>query len=237
MIKGIQKIYTEISASYERSNSLLTLGLDGRWRKKAVKSILASHPGARCFLDICSGTGQTAAMLSRHLQAQENFRIIAADFSHPMLRLARERSLRENLANIRFTLGDTVNLPFPDNTFDVIVITFATRNLAAAPGHLSESFREFHRVLKPGGCFYNLETSQPSSKLIKTFFHLYVKLTVAPLGRKISGSKGSYVYLSNSIRSFLPARELADALHEAGFKTVTWKNLLFGAVAFHQAQK
>ena len=237
MIKGIQKFYSQISGSYQLINSLLTLGLDAYWRKKAVKIAIKSSSNPERFLDICSGTGQTAVGLRRSLPANSNTQIIAADFSHHMLKIAMDMTNKKGLHNIHFTLTDAINLPFNDNTFDIIIITFATRNLAAAPGHLLKSFREFYRVLKPGGRFLNLETSQPPVKFIKKLFHLYVKLTVAPVGRWISGSKGSYAYLSNSIRSFYPAKELTEILYEAGFETVAWKNLLFGVVALHQAKK
>jgi demethylmenaquinone methyltransferase/2-methoxy-6-polyprenyl-1,4-benzoquinol methylase len=237
MIKGIQKFYSQISGPYELINSLLTLGLDAYWRKKAVKIAvkISGRPGR--FLDICSGTGQTAAALRQSLPSTVNTQIIAADFSHQMLKIGVNRTNKKDLNNILFTLTDAINLPFEDNIFDIIIITFATRNLAAAPGHLLKSFKEFYRVLKPGGSFLNLETSQPPVKFIKKLFHLYVKLTVAPVGRWISGSKGSYAYLSNSIRSFYSATELTEILYEAGFETVEWKNLLFGIVALHQAIK
>lgn len=237
MIKGIQKFYSQISGSYQLINSLLTLGLDAYWRKKAVKMAIKCSSNPERFLDICSGTGQTASTLRQSLPSNSNTQIIAADFSHHMLRIAMDITDKKGLHNIHFTLTDAINLPFNDNTFDVITITFATRNLGAAPGHLLKSFREFYRVLKPGGSFLNLETSQPSVKFIKRLFHLYVKLTVAPVGRWISGSKGSYAYLSNSIRSFYPAKELTKILYETGFETVDWKNLLFGVVALHQARK
>lgn len=237
MIRGIQKFYSEISGSYELINSLLTLGLDSYWRKKLVKMAVESNPHPGCFLDICSGTGQTAAALSQHLPHYNKFQIISADFSHHMLKKSMDRAFEKSLKNICFTLTDAINLPFADNMLDIITITFATRNLAAAPGHLLKSLREFYRVLKPGGLFLNLETSQPPIKFIKRLFHLYVKLTVAPVGRKISGSKGSYAYLSNSIRSFYPAGELTELLYEAGFSTVEGENFLFGVVALHQARK
>jgi demethylmenaquinone methyltransferase/2-methoxy-6-polyprenyl-1,4-benzoquinol methylase len=237
MIKGIQKFYSQIYGSYELMNSLLTWGLDSHWRKKAVKMAIKRSPRAGRILDICSGTGQTAAALKHSLPFNNNTQIIAADFSRHMLGIAMDRTYKKDLRHIYFTLTDAVNLPFADNMFDIITITFAARNLSAAPGHLLKSFREFYRVLKPGGWFLNLETSQPPLKFIKRLFHLYVKLTVAPVGRWISGSKGSCAYLSNSIRSFHPAKELTEILYEAGFETVTWKNLLFGAVALHQARK
>jgi demethylmenaquinone methyltransferase/2-methoxy-6-polyprenyl-1,4-benzoquinol methylase len=245
MIKGIRKFYTEISGSYELINSLLTLGLDSRWRKKTAAKALESIARPGLFLDVCSGTGQTAALLGRRLNAvspagsPQHPHIIAADFSPQMLEKAVERMNRLGFKRIgfSFTLTDAIDLPFKNDSVDIITISFATRNLHAAPGHLLKAFREFHRVLKPGGCFLNLETSQPPGKIIRALFHLYVKLTVAPLGRVISGSKSSYNYLSNSIRSFYAANELSEILKEAGFAAVAWQSMLFGAVALHRAVK
>jgi len=235
MIKGIRKFYSDIAGSYELINSLITLGLDSYWRKKAAGLAVNSSPEPERFLDICSGTGQTAAILSRRLPS--NTRIIAADFSRQMLEKAIDKIDKGISKNISFTMADAVNLPFADHTFDTVIISFATRNLDAAPGHLLKSFREFHRVLKPGGSFLNLETSQPPVNIIKKLFHLYIKLTVAPVGRRISGSKASYNYLSNSIRSFYSATGLTDILYEAGFASVEYQNLLFGVVALHKAKK
>jgi demethylmenaquinone methyltransferase/2-methoxy-6-polyprenyl-1,4-benzoquinol methylase len=201
----------------------------------AIKSSRGAVANAGRFLDICSGTGQTAIHLSRRLPYPN--RIIAADFSPQMLTQAAAKILEKDIDNISFTLADALQLPFADNSFDAITISFATRNLDAKQGHLLQAFREFHRVLKPGGCFFNLETSQPPLKLIRWFFHLYVKLTVKPIGRLISGSESSYAYLSSSIRSFYPAPELESILYKAGFKTVVYRRFLFGAAAIHQACK
>jgi demethylmenaquinone methyltransferase/2-methoxy-6-polyprenyl-1,4-benzoquinol methylase len=242
MNKGIQRFYTRIWGSYELINSILTLGMDSLWRMKAVRWVIKNHRSGSAvagkFLDICSGTGQTAINLSSGLRRLPYPScIIAADFSSQMLTQAAATIHEKGITNISFTLADALLLPFADNSFDAITISFATRNLDALPEHLLRAFREFHRVLKPGGCFYNLETSQPPLKIIRWFFHLYVKLTVKPIGWLISGSKSSYAYLSSSIRSFYPAPELEEILYEAGFKTVAYKRFLFGAAAVHQACK
>lgn len=238
MNKAIQRFYARIWGSYELINCILTLGLDARWRKKvaalAASTIKNSHIPGR-FLDICSGTGQTAINLGRILPYPNL--IIAADFSVPMLKQAFANIQKKKITNIVFTFADALRLPFADNSFDAITISFATRNLDALPGHLMQAFCEFHRVLKPGGCFFNLETSQPPVKIIRVLFHLFVKLTVKPIGRLISGSASSYAYLSSSIRSFYPAPGLEKILDEAGFKNVTYCRLLFGAVAIHKACK
>lgn len=235
MNKGIQTFYSRIWGSYELINSIITLGLDARWRKKAAKLAVKSGPANERFLDICSGTGQTAVYLTKHLPYSA--RVFAADFSQQMIKEAAEKINKKGINNIRFTLTDALCLPFADNTFDIITITFATRNLNAKAGHLLNAYREFHRVLKPGGCFLNLETSQPTYSIIKKLFHLYVKLTVKPIGRIISGSESSYAYLSSSIRSFYSAPELETILKNAGFETVEYKKMLFGAVALHKACK
>jgi len=237
MNKGIQAFYSQIWGSYELINSILTLGLDARWRKKAARLAVKNsleHKQTR-FLDICSGTGQTAIYMSRRLSSASC--IIAADFSLQMLKVAAAKISKKGIKNILFIFSDALHLPFDDNSFDGITISFATRNLNAKEGHLLSAFREFHRVLKPGGCFLNLESSQPPQKIIKKLFHLYVTLTVKPIGALISGSASSYAYLSSSIRSFYSAEELETILYEAGFETVEHKKLLFGAVALHKACK
>jgi demethylmenaquinone methyltransferase/2-methoxy-6-polyprenyl-1,4-benzoquinol methylase len=235
MNKGIRAFYSRIWGSYELINSIITLGLDARWRKKTAKIASEKSIEKERFLDICSGTGQTAINLSKLLP--HSTRITAADFSPQMLNEAAQKIRVKGIENIRFTLTDALQLPFRDNCFDVLTISFATRNLNAKEGHLITAFREFHRVLKPGGWFLNLETSQPPSRFIKFFFHLFVKLTVKPVGRLISGSESSYAYLSGSIRSFYSAPELQVILQEAGFETVEYKRFLFGAAAVHQALK
>ncbi|MCU0289228.1 MAG: ubiquinone/menaquinone biosynthesis methyltransferase [Acidobacteria bacterium] len=235
MNKVIKEFYTRIWQSYELINSILTLGMDARWRKKAAKWAIKSSYGPGWFLDICSGTGQTAANLSRGLPSPN--RIIAVDFSAQMLKQAVANIHKKNIANISFTLADALQLPFADESFDGVIISFATRNLDALPGHLIQAFREFHRVLKPGGCFFNLETSQPSIKIIRVLFHVFVKLTVRPIGCLLSGSETSYAYLSSSIRSFYTAPGLEKILYEVGFKSVTYRRYLFGAAAIHKACK
>jgi demethylmenaquinone methyltransferase/2-methoxy-6-polyprenyl-1,4-benzoquinol methylase len=235
MNKGIQAFYSQIWGSYELLNRILTLGLDARWRKKAARLAVKASLEKKRFLDICSGTGQTAIHLSRRLSSATC--IIAADFSLQMLKVAAVKTSEKGIKNISFILTDALRLPFDDNSFDVITISFGTRNLNSKEGHLLNAFREFHRVLKPGGCVFNLESSQPPQKIIKKLFHLYVKLTVKPIGTLISGSASSYAYLSSSIRSFYSAEELETILYEAGFETVEHKKLLFGAVVLHKACK
>lgn len=227
MNHGIQKIFAEVPETYERINHILTLGFDILWRRKIAK--MASRQKGSRWLDVCTGTGETANDLRRH--AGRKVQVYAVDFSLPMLKEALNKPYGKQ---IRFVLGDVIRLPFTDNSFDLITLSFATRNINTSRAALEQSFREFHRILKPGGWFINLETSQPQSRFIRRLFHLYVKIFVKPIGSRISGSKSGYAYLSATIPRFYTAEELASVLKNSGFASVRFKLLLFGIAAIHR---
>jgi demethylmenaquinone methyltransferase/2-methoxy-6-polyprenyl-1,4-benzoquinol methylase len=160
--------------------------------------------------------------------------IKAVDFSPDMLAEARKKP---EAKFIEFVTADTSALPFPGEHFDLITMSFATRNINLNRETLVRSFAEFYRVVKPGGRFVNLETSQPSNSIIRNCFHLYVKLIVKRVGYKMSGSRRGYAYLAATIPRFYSTEELADIMREAGFEKVTFKRLLFGVAAIHHATK
>ena len=226
----IQKIYTDVPRTYEFLNHTLTLGQDILWRKRATSTVVSES--GTLWLDMCCGTGEIAASLSRH--AKEGTIVMAADFFLPMMHKALEKPQSKQIA---FTLAEVTHLPFKDDSFDALIISFATRNINTSRTNLTKAFEEFHRILKPGGSFVNLETSQPTLRLIRRLFHLYVKLTVRPIGRFISGSDIAYTFLSNTIRRFYGADELSEILIEAGFSEVTYKRMFLGVAAIHKARK
>ncbi|MFW9847690.1 MAG: ubiquinone/menaquinone biosynthesis methyltransferase [Candidatus Thorarchaeota archaeon] len=228
MSKGVQKIYAEASNTYEMINHLLTLGLDILWRKK-TSELVSQHRGKK-WLDVCSGTGEMALALQNI--APPETAVFSADFSLPMLRNGKSKSDSEK---IQFSLADAGNLPFRDDTFDLITISYATRNLNPTKQRLISYLREFNRVLKPGGHFINLETSQPGNRVIRELYHLYVRLGVRRLGAIISGSRTGYSYLSYTVRNFYDPIEFAGILKLAGFKDVRVRRLFLGVFAIHQA--
>ena len=230
MSKGIQSIFTAIPRTYELVNHVLTFGLDILWRKRALKSILPQEEGR--WLDVCSGTGEMAVNLSK--RAGRKAVVYAADFSQPMISVAQAKS---NAGKIRFLLADLKKMPLTDNTFDLITISFATRNLNVNRDVLIHCFQELYRIIKPGGVFINVETSQPDSTFIKKLFHWYIKLFVAWVGRLISGSAAGYTYLSKTIPRFYPAPQLADIMKTAGFQNVTYEKLFYGVAAIHTGNK
>lgn len=229
MNKGIQKIFSEVPKRYELINHLLTFGADIYCRRKAAD--LAVENGGTIWLDICSGTGETAVNLLN--RAGEKTTVIAADFSLPMLNMARQKPGADK---INFVLTDARNLPFADSSIDLITISFATRNLNTNREILINTFAEFQRVLKPSGRFINLETSQPLNRFIRKLMHLFVKLTVNKIGGALSGSTSGYKYLSHTIPRFYEAEELSEILNEAGFSKVSYKRLFFGVMAIHKAE-
>ena len=230
MTKGIQNIFSEVPETYELVNHILTFGLDILWRKRAVK--IGVKTGGDRWLDVCTGTGEMASYLYHF--AKNGIEVYATDFSLPMLRKATEKP--EGYC-IKFLLSDIKNLPFADETFDLITISFATRNINLSQNILIRTFQEFYRILRVGGYFVNLETSQPSFYPIRKVFHKFVKLSVAPIGSLISGSKSAYSYLANTIPRFYHPKALTNIMHQAGYRDMRSQKLMFGVAAIHQATK
>lgn len=230
MRKGVQKIYTEVAQRYESINHILTFGMDMSWRRRAVREI--THTKGQYWLDVCSGTGEMTRNLSR--RADPSTEIFSVDFSYPMLRRAREKSYTRP---IHFTLADVAHLPFPDETFDLVSISFSIRNLNLNREELLTHLREFYRILKPGGQFLNLETSQPSSKILKKLFHFYIQKIVRPVGSLLSGSQAGYGYLAYTVPRFHPPDKFSSLLCQSGFSSSNYRSLLLGIAAIHLATK
>jgi len=230
MKKGIVKIYSEVAGTYEIVNHILTFGLDRVWRRKAAG--MAVSAGGALWLDVCSGTGEMAENLI--CRAPEKTRVTALDGSLPMLAAAGRKS---SLSQAVFCVSDVGRLPFPSCSFDLITISFATRNINPNRHELTAYLKEFCRVLKPGGLFINLETSQPRNHLLKSFFHFYVRCAVKPVGILFSGSQAGYSYLAYTLPRFYPAPELSTLIEKAGFDHVAFRRLFLGVAAIHTGIK
>jgi demethylmenaquinone methyltransferase/2-methoxy-6-polyprenyl-1,4-benzoquinol methylase len=230
MSKGVLKVFSEVAHLYELVNHVLTFGLDIPWRKRAAQ--VAASGGGSLWLEVCSGTGEMAVNLQK--LANSDTKVVVSDFSMPMVTKASEK---EELRTATISLADSLQLPFPDNTFDLVAISFATRNITPNRERLKLFLREFRRVLKPGGRFINLETSQPSSTPIRLAFRFYTKQVIKLIGRIISGSKTGYAYLAHTVPRFFDAEVLSGILYESGFSKVKFVTMTFGAVAIHRAVK
>ncbi len=226
----VREIFAEVPGTYELVNHIMTFGLDMNWRRRAANE--ASSVGGSRWLDVCTGTGEMAACLSR--RAGPGTTVFAADFSLPMLRKALQKPFGGRVA---FVAGAAGALPFSDGSFDLVSISFATRNINVSRGALVATFREFNRILRPGGLFVNLETSRPPSRFIRTLLHLYARKSVRPLGSFISGSRAGYSYLSRTLVGFYGAEDLSSIIREAGFSQVSFRRMTWGIAAVHRAVK
>lgn len=230
MSDPLKELFTEVAPTYERINHILTLGFDRYWRRAAAR--WAAGAGGELWLDVCSGSGDMARALLHH--AGRKTCVIAVDFCLPMLKQAVAPERKSRLLAVS---ADVRRLPFPEAIFDLVTVSFATRNINLSRAVLRDTFREFRRVLRPGSAFVNVETSQPRSRVVRGLFHAYVKTAVKPIGSRISGSLPGYAYLASTIPRFYSPEGLAGILEEAGFSSVTWKKLFCGAAAIHRAVK
>jgi len=224
----VQEIFSDIAPRYDLLNHLLSMNIDKRWRRRAVDELgLERVPGGR-VLDACCGTMDLAVEVA----GRPGFRgsVVGSDFAHPMLVAGKDKVPGRSILPV---CGDTLRLPFPDASFDGLVVGFGVRNLA----DLDLGFREFHRVLRPGARAVVLEFTTPPNALVRAGYMLYFKKILPVVGRMISGHPWAYTYLPASVEQFPGPDELADLLRGAGFARARWRLLSFGIAALHVAEK
>jgi len=228
---ALAELFGRVAPTYGLINHFLTFALDLHWRRRAAR--LAQDINGSLWVDVCSGPGDMARCLAR--QSKKATKILAIDFCWPMLRQNQRKG--DYLSTIYPIMANAGHLPLKDESVDLLTIAFATRNLFSSQPALLNFFQEFRRVLRPGGVFLNLETSQPRNRLFRRAFHLYVKTLVRPVGSLISRERPAYHYLSTTIPRFFAADELAKLLIAAGFSSVHYFPLTGGIAAIHLATK
>lgn len=230
--KPLQKMFNQVPTHYDFLNRLLTLRLDELWRKKAAEAILDEKP--EIVMDLGTGTGDLAVRLANK---KDNLYVTGYDFSNSMLDIARRKAKKYSLENVTFVEGDAAEMPFEDNYFDVIGISFAFRNITFKNPNTKFYLAEVLRVLKPEGKFVIVESSQPRNKIVRAIFHFYLHYIVSGIGGKLSRSKGAYHYLAYSAKNFYSSDELKNLLVQHGFSSVKHKPMFFGASALTIAEK
>jgi len=218
-------MFDSIPQRYVLLNKILTFGQDDRWRDKLLQNIQTKSGNK--ILDICTGTGDLALKLAKKFP---NVEIYAMDFSPNMLHEAEKRAYKKGIKGIIFIEDDCTDMDFEDNFFDSITISFGFRNLSYSKENLSKALAEIYRVLKCGGNFAILETSQPKNIFIRKVFHIYVKRIVPILGKLISGKGKPYAYLGGSIAKFFDREELEAILISKGFQREKIIPFMFGGI-------
>ena len=232
--KPLHSMFTTVPHRYDLVNTIITWGLDKGWRARAARECLKSQPVE--LLDLCCGTGDLVITIAR--LAEHDMELTGVDYSQPMLDIARQKAeLLTRGKRISFVPGDAAELPFPDGHFDCVGISFAFRNLTYKNPLVQRHLNEVLRVLKAGGRFVVVESSQPKSRLIRGLFHLYMRWFTFRIGYLLSGNRQAYHYLAESAARFFPPEEVKDMLLRTGFRQVSDQPLFLGAAGIHIAVK
>ncbi|MBL4642010.1 MAG: bifunctional demethylmenaquinone methyltransferase/2-methoxy-6-polyprenyl-1,4-benzoquinol methylase UbiE [Flavobacteriaceae bacterium] len=224
----VAQMFDNISKNYDGLNRVISFGIDVKWRKKVVAIIGEKNP--KQILDIATGTGDLAIMMA----ALNPDRIIGLDISAGMLDVGKQKIAKANLSDIiEMIVGDSENMPFDDNTFDAITVSFGVRNFE----NLDKGLKEIKRVLKPGGTFVVLETSVPTKFLYKQGYRFHTSVILPIIGKLFSKDKVAYSYLSESANSFPFGEKFNNILLKNGFTTATDKPVTFGVASIYTATK
>ena len=224
----VAQMFNNISDNYDGLNRVISLGLDTSWRKNVLNLVANTKPDT--ILDIATGTGDLAILLS---QTTAN-KIIGLDISEGMLNVGRKKVTDRDLNNkIELVLGDSENIPYPDNHFDAITVSYGIRNFE----DLEKGLKEILRVLKPNGIFVILETSVPTKFPFKQGYNLYTNTFLPLVGKLFSKDKVAYSYLSESAQNFPYGQALLNILTKVGFKKATASPQTFGVATIYSSSK
>jgi demethylmenaquinone methyltransferase/2-methoxy-6-polyprenyl-1,4-benzoquinol methylase len=227
--RAVREMFSGIATKYDFLNHFLSVNVDRRWRRlvsQRLKDVLA-NPEA-LVLDVACGTGD----LSLELQKNARAKVFGTDFCRPMLDIAFGKNIKNSCA-IPYIEADGMNLSFADESFDAVTIAFGLRNFS----NWQAGLLEFHRILKRGGKLVVLEFSTPVVPGFREAFQFYFSTILPRIGGAVSGSRGAYEYLPDSVSKFPDQKNLARLITETGFFGVEYKNLTGGIAAIHAGTK
>jgi len=212
-------MFDGVAKGYDRTNSVMTLGFDRRWRE-TTRQVLDASPGEK-VLDLAAGTAVSTVEYAR-----SGAWCLAADFSLGMLRNAHGREVPRVAA-------DAFHLPFATDAFDAVTVSFGLRNMEPTAAAL----REMLRVVRPGGRLVICEVSQPRLRPLRWLYHNTLLRVLPLITRPFSSNAAAYAYLAESMRTWHDQRALGELIAQAGWVEVEWLDLTFGVVAIHRATK
>lgn len=221
----VRKMFARIASRYDLLNHLLSANVDRRWRARVVRCVRPSLGVGSHALDVACGTGDLSLALAR---GGDGAHVVGLDFCRPMLEIAA-RKVGADARAVLFIEGDALKLPFADASFDLVTIAFGLRNLAS----VEDGLRELLRVTRRGGRVAVLEFSRPAWPGLRELFGLYFTRVLPRIGGFVSGSRGAYEYLPDSVSRFPDQVGLASLMREVGFTSVEFENLTGGIAALH----
>ncbi len=221
--ESIRSLFNNIAPTYDLANHLLSLGRDFYWRKMAVQEMNGLEGW---ILDIATGTGDVAIKIIR--QNGHHRKVFGIDFSEPMVKRAQQKVFREGLSQmIALSLGDALFLPFRDNAFSASTIAFGLRNIVKK----EQALLEMVRVIKKGGKVIILEFTFPKKGLMRRLYPLYFQRVLPRIGGFISGDRGAYAYLPESVFHFASAENYMEIMRKIGLDSVRSRALTGGVAS------
>lgn len=225
----LNDVFADVAPYYDRANYFASLGLWGYFLRQFMSTV-DLNPGEK-MLDVCAGTNAIGIAL---LKREPTLEVHAIDRSAAMQEVGRQRA--EALGfHISSVIDDVHTLPYPDNTFDIVTLQFASRHL-----RIRRVVQEIRRVLKPGGRFYHSDMLRPANRTVERLYYSYLRFclwftgTLFRSGRPALNCKD---YFIQALQMFYSAEELTDMLEDVGYRDVTAKTVFYGMLGFHRAVK
>lgn len=230
----VEEMFDSIARAYDFMNTAMSFGMHRRWRKLALDAVGSSLIGRPTdILDIACGTGDVTFDLHRRYPAAG---VIGLDLSEKMLGEAEKKLAKLDSSvqsGLTFEKGDSLNLRFGNDSFDLITVAYGVRNFE----HLDRGLSEMERVLRPGGMICIIELSEPEGKMMLPLYRFYARHFIPALGRIVSGDSRAYSYLPESIAAAPQRNRLTRMMSAAGFEDCSWKSLTFGVVTYYLGKK
>ena len=223
--KLVQKVFSDVANNYDLMNDVMSFGAHRLWKKSFI-DIVNPSSGDK-IIDVGSGSGDLVLEI---LKRKLSLTIDMVDLNRAMLLEGKKRIKNDN---VKFSQQNAETLNFHDNKYDKYLISFCLRNVT----DIDQSFKEAFRILKPGGQYYCLEFSQPSSFIIANIYSYYKSNIIPTFGKIFSNNRDAYNYLNESIDLFPKQDELKKRIQSAGFKSVKYTNLFDGIVSIHTGYK
>ncbi|MCK8815902.1 demethylmenaquinone methyltransferase [Natroniella sulfidigena] len=228
-VAHVHSVFESISKNYDWMNSIMSLGLHKKWRKKAIEE-LGIQPGDR-VLDLCCGTCDWTISLAQTVGSKGQ--AVGLDFSKEMLKVGQEKIEERGLTEqVELVEGDALDLPFGEDEFDYVTIGFGLRNVRDIWG----AFSEMKRVVKDDGAIASLELSKPPNQLYRKLYFFYLYKIIPSFAKIFMNKSNQYLWLAQSLEDFPEIQELEDMLYQAGFEQVSIDLFLGGAIALHIAE-
>ncbi|MFK7909173.1 MAG: ubiquinone/menaquinone biosynthesis methyltransferase [Akkermansiaceae bacterium] len=218
--KYVKKAFSRIADRYVATNHVLSLGTDILWRKKVGRVVAGWEPAT--VLDVATGTGDLALEIQKKCSGAE---VTGSDFCEEMLAYAADGGVKKTV------VADALNMPFEDDTFDVLTVAFGLRNMASWP----DALQEMSRVVRPGGHLLVLDFSLPTG-ILRGPYRFYLNKVLPKIAGLMTGEKDAYEYLAGTIEEFPSGKDMCELINANGFCDAAADPLTFGVASIYTAE-